>query len=63
MKEIKMNYELIKEQRDHLLSILWHDIKGEGQHGLIDEDVGWGIVDLMDNLLNQQESEKNEIYS
>ena len=59
---MKIDYKSVKQQRDHLLSILWHDTKSEGQHGLIDEEVGWGIVDLMDNLLNQQESEKNEIF-
>ena len=59
---MKIDYESVKQQRDHLLSILWHDTKDEGQHGLIDEEVGWGIVDLMDNLLNQQESEKSEIF-
>jgi len=62
MNKLNINYEEVKQQRDHLLSILWHDTKGVGQHGLIDEEIGWGIIDLMDNLLNQQESEKNEIY-
>jgi hypothetical protein len=63
MNTLNIDYDQIKQQRDHLLSILWHDTKGEGQHGLIDEEIGWSVVDLMDNLLNQQESEKNEIYS
>jgi hypothetical protein len=60
MKEMKINYELIKEQRDHLLSHVWHDSKSPPQP--IDEEVAWGIIELMDNLLNQQESEKNEIF-
>ena len=60
MKEIKINYELIKEQRDHLLSHVWHDSKSPPQP--IDEEVAWGIIELMDNLLNQQESDKNEIF-
>jgi hypothetical protein len=60
MKEMKINYELIKEQRDHLLSHVWHDSKSPPQP--IDEEVAWGIIELMDNLLNQQESDKNEIF-
>jgi len=60
MKEMKINYELIKEQRDHLLGHVWHDTKSPPQP--IDEEVAWGIIELMDNLLNQQESEKNEIF-
>ena len=61
MKEMKINYEQIKQQREHLLSHVWHDSKRPPQ--AIDEEVAWGIIDLMDNLLNEQESEKNEIYS
>jgi len=57
---MKINYELIKEQRDHLLSHVWHDSKSPPQP--IDEEVAWGIIELMDNLLNQQESDKNEIF-
>ena len=60
MKEMKINYELIKEQRDHLLGHVWHDSKSPPQP--IDEEVAWGIIELMDNLLNQQESDKNEIF-
>lgn len=60
MKEMKIDYELIKEQRDHLLGHVWHDSKSLPQP--IDEEVAWGIIELMDNLLNQQESDKNEIF-
>ena len=60
MKEIKINYDLIKQQRDHLLGHVWHDTKSPPQP--IDEEVAWGIIELMDNLLNQQESDKNEIF-
>jgi hypothetical protein len=60
MKEMKINYDLLKEQREHLLSHVWHDTKSPPQP--IDEEVAWGIIELMDNLLNQQESEKNEIF-
>ena len=41
-----------------LLSILWHDDKGEGVHGLLDEEMGWGIVHLLDELLDQNEKNK-----
>ena len=27
MKEMKINYEQIKQQRDHLLGHVWHDTK------------------------------------
>jgi hypothetical protein len=60
--KMKLNYELVKQQRDHLLSILWHDDKGTGVHGLLDEEIGWGIIDMMDMLISEQESEKNEIF-
>ena len=60
MNTLNINYEEIKQQRDHLLSHV-HDSKRPPQP--IDEEVAWGIIDLMDNLLGQKESEKNEIYS
>ena len=52
---MNIDYDLLKEQRDHLLSILWHDKKGEGVHGLLDEEMGWAIVHLLDELLDQNE--------
>jgi len=61
MNTLNIDYDQIKQQREHLLSHVWHDSKSPPQ--AIDEDVAWGIIDLMDNLLNQQNSEKNEIYS
>lgn len=59
-KTININFDLLKQQRDHLLSHVWHDPKCPPQ--AIDEEVAWGIIDLMDNLLNEQESKKNENY-
>ena len=50
---MNIDYELLEEQRNHLLSILWHDDKGEGVHGLLDEEMGWGIVHLLDHLLDE----------
>jgi len=61
MNTLNINLDTLRQQREHLLSHVWHDSKNPPQ--AIDEDVAWGIIDLMDNLLNQQESEKNEIYS
>ena len=51
---MNIDYKLLEEQRNHLLSILWHDDKGEGVHGLLDEEIGWGIVNLLDFLLHLQ---------
>jgi hypothetical protein len=61
MNTLNINLDTLRQQREHLLSHVWHDSKNPPQ--AIDDDVAWGIIDLMDNLLNQQESEKNEIYS
>lgn len=61
MNKLNIDFDTIRQQRDHLLTHVWHDTKSPPQP--IDEEVAWGIIDLMDNLLNQQESEKNEIYS
>jgi|SaaInlV_125m_DNA_1040241.scaffolds.fasta_scaffold52338_3 hypothetical protein len=59
-KTININFDLLKQQRDHLLSHVWHDSKSPPQP--IDEEVAWGIIDLMDNLLYEQESKKNQNY-
>ena len=56
---MNIDYELLEEQRNHLLSILWHDDKGEGVHGLLDEEIGWGIVNLLDFLLDENEKNKS----
>lgn len=60
MNKLNLNYDLIRSQREHLLSHVWHDSRRPPQ--AIDEEVAWGIIELMDNLLNQQDSEKNEIF-
>ena len=52
---MNIDYKLLEKQRDHLLSILWHDDKGKGVHGLLDEVMLWGIVHLLDELLDQNE--------
>lgn len=61
MNKLNINYDLVRSQREHLLSHVWHDSKCPPQP--IDEEVAWGLIDLLDHLLDQQESEKNEIYS
>ena len=55
---MNIDYELLEEQRNHLLSILWDDNKGEGIHKLLDEEMGWGIVHLLDELLDKNEKNK-----
>ena len=60
MNTLNIDYDQIKQQREHLLSHVWHDSKSSPQ--AIDEDVAWGIIDLMDNLLNQEESQKKEVF-
>ncbi len=39
-----MNYQLLKEQRDALLKLLWDD----------EENILWGVVYLLDDLLDKQ---------
>ena len=54
-----IDYKLLEEQRDHLLSILWHDNQDNPVE--LDEEMGWGIINLLDFLLDQnyfQEKEK-----
>ena len=54
---MNIDYSLLEKQRDHLLSILWHDFKPpqerEGQPVPLDRELGWGIVHLLDDLLDQ----------
>ena len=60
---MNIDYKLLKEQRDHLLAILWHDFKPpqekEDQPVPLDRELGWGIVHLMDNLLDKDYYKKN----
>jgi|TARA_B100000424_G_C22903686_1_gene480619 hypothetical protein len=54
-----IDYKLLEEQRDHLLSILWDDNQDNPVE--LDEEMGWGIINLLDFLLDQnyfQEKEK-----
>lgn len=46
-----IDYKLLEEQRDHLLSILWDDNKDNPVE--LDEEMGWGIINLLDFLLDQ----------
>lgn len=39
-----MNYQLLKEQRDALLQLLWDD----------EENILWGIVYMLDDMLDRQ---------
>ena len=60
MKELNIDYDLLKKQRDHLLSHVWHDSKSPPQP--IDEELIWGVIHMMDDLLDQNEKEKNKIF-
>ena len=58
---MNIDYELLEEQRNHLLSILWHDTKiGEisDEPVLLDTELGWGIINLLDALLDENEKNK-----
>jgi hypothetical protein len=58
---MNIDYILLEEQRNHLLSILWHDNKiGEisDEPVLLDTELGWGIVNLLDALLDDNEKTK-----
>lgn len=56
---MNIDYELLEEQRNHLLSILWHDDKDPSLDlVLLDSEIGWGIVHLLDALLDENEKNK-----
>jgi hypothetical protein len=59
MKELNINYTLLKQQRDHLLAHVWHDNKPPQP---VDEELIWGVINMMDDLLDQHEKEKNEVF-
>jgi hypothetical protein len=50
---MNIDFKLLEEQRNHLLSILCRDNKDEGI--LLNEETGWGIVHLLDALLDDNE--------
>ena len=66
MNEMNIDYDLLEQQRDHLLAILWHDFKPtedrEDQPIPLDRELGWGIVHLLDELLdeNYKKTKTNE---
>ena len=59
---MNIDYELLEEQRNHLLSILWHDNKDpllKKNFSLeLDSEIGWGIIHLLDALLDENEKNK-----
>jgi hypothetical protein len=56
---MNIDYKLLEEQRNHLLSILWHDDKDPSLDlVLLDSEIGWGIVHLLDALLDENEKNK-----
>jgi hypothetical protein len=59
MKEMKIDYELLKKQRDHLLGHVWEDNKPPQP---VNEELVWGVIHMMDDLLDQNEKEKNEVF-
>lgn len=56
---MNIDYELLEKQRDHLLAILWHDDKDPSLDVvLLDSEIGWGIINLLDALLDKHYNEK-----
>jgi len=56
---MNIDYKLLEEQRNHLLSILWHDDKDPSLDVvLLDSEMGWGIVHLLDTLLDEHVKNK-----
>lgn len=56
---MNIDYELLEKQRNHLLSILWHDDKDPSLDVvLLDSEIGWGIINLLDALLDKHYNEK-----
>jgi len=60
---MNIDYQLLEKQRDHLLSVLWHDFKPpheqEDAPVPLDREIGWGIVHLLDDLLDKEYYRKN----
>ena len=60
---MNIDYALLEKQRDHLLSILWHDNKDpllkKNFRPELDSEIGWGIVHLLDELLDQNYYKQN----
>lgn len=60
---MNIDYQLLEKQRDHLLSVLWHDFKPpyeqEDAPAPLDREMGWGIVGLLDELLDKDYYRKN----
>ena len=54
---MNIDFKLLKEQRDHLLSILADDdsCSMNPEIVLLDTELGWGIVHLLDALLDDNE--------
>ena len=52
---MNIDFKLLKEQRDHLLSILADDdsCSMNPEIVLLDTELGWGIVHLLDALLDE----------
>jgi hypothetical protein len=59
MKELNIDFDLLKEQRDHLLGHVWHHNKPPQP---VDEELVWGVIHMMDDLLDQNENDKNIVY-
>ena len=61
--DMNIDYQLLEKQRDHLLSVLWHDFKPPNQQEdapvPLDRETGWGIVHLLDDLLDKDYYRKN----
>ena len=58
---MKIDYKLLKVQRNHLLSILWDDDDQcaiSAEPVLLDTELGWGIVHLLDALLDENHQEE-----
>lgn len=58
-KQINIDFDLLKEQRDELLGHVWHDSDNAEP---INETLVWGVIDLLDALLDNHELEKNKVY-
>ena len=53
---MNIDYTLLEEQRNHLLSILWDEDevgKISDKPVLLDAELGWGIIHLLDHLLDE----------
>lgn len=59
INKLNIDYTLLKQQRDHLLGHVWEENKPPQP---VNEELVWGVIHLLDDLLDNNEEKRNEVY-